>query len=217
MRYDQHGRAKLVDLFKQGHQLQRTRRIEVAGRLVRDDEARVVDQRTRDCDTLLLTAGKIHRLLVRLVGQTDQIEHIRHALLDGLALGADGAHGKCDVLVNGFGVNQAEILIDNAQCTAQIRNLPLFHSADIVVVDDNAAFARPNLTGQQLDNRGFTRAGRTDKEHELAVLNGEINVPQRFHAAAGVFHFDIVEKYHKSFSASEPGISIPRSESSGIF
>ena len=59
--------------------------------------------------------------------------------------------------------------------------------------------------------------GRADKEHELTVLNGEINVPQRLRMASGVFHFDILEKYHKSISASEPGISIPRSESSGIF
>ena len=137
---------------------------------------------------------------MRLVGQTDQIEHIRHALLDGLALGADGAHGKCDVLVNGFGVDQAEILIDNAQCTAQIRNLPLFHSADIVVVDDNAAFARPNLTGQQLDDRGFTRAGRTDQKDKFSLVYTQTRL---VHRPGPVFvnHGGFTHSYHRQSSS----------------
>ncbi len=33
------------------------RAIEIAGRLVRDDERRIGDERARDCDALLLTAG----------------------------------------------------------------------------------------------------------------------------------------------------------------
>ena len=82
---DQHGRAKLVDLFKQGHQLQRTRRIEVAGRLVRNDEGGLLTS-ARAIATLLLTAGKIHRLRVRLIGQTDQIETYGTRCLMVLAL-----------------------------------------------------------------------------------------------------------------------------------
>ena len=61
VRRDDDGRAARVDLAKQIHDLERQIRIEVAGRLVGEDDRRIVDQRAGDGDALLLAAGELQR------------------------------------------------------------------------------------------------------------------------------------------------------------
>ena len=53
------------------------------GRLVADQERRVVDDSSRDRDALLLAARELLRLRAHLVGQPDEVEHLGHlALID---------------------------------------------------------------------------------------------------------------------------------------
>ena len=49
-------------------------RVEVAGRLVGEDDARADDQSARDGDTLLLAAGHMARQVRGAVGETDLLE-----------------------------------------------------------------------------------------------------------------------------------------------
>ena len=59
--------------------------VEVAGRLVAEEERRVVDDRARDADALLLAAGELRRVVVGAVGEADELERRIDVLL---ALGA---------------------------------------------------------------------------------------------------------------------------------
>src|SRR5262249_30216806 len=54
VRGDDDRRATRVDLTKQIHDFEREVGIEIAGRLVGENELRIVDQRARDCNPLLL-------------------------------------------------------------------------------------------------------------------------------------------------------------------
>ena len=119
---------------QQRHQLERTRRIEVAGRLVRNNQPRVIDKRARDRDALLLAARKVQGFFMRFFRQTNQIKHIRHAFLDCFPFCADCAHGERDVLIHRFAVNQPEILEHHAERAAQVWDLAFFHFTDIVAV-----------------------------------------------------------------------------------
>src|SRR5205823_13743978 len=56
--------ATLVELLKDGHDLDAGSAVEMAGRFIRKEHLRIVDQRARNRDALLLTAGKLTRKMV---------------------------------------------------------------------------------------------------------------------------------------------------------
>jgi hypothetical protein len=62
-------------------------RVEVAGRLVADDQLGVGGERPRDRDALLLAAGELGREVVGLVAETDELE-VALRLLEAFALRA---------------------------------------------------------------------------------------------------------------------------------
>ena len=67
----------LPSSFRRSEQLEhvgRGVRVEVAGRLVADDQLRVGGERARDRDALLLAAGELRRQVVGLVAEADQVE-----------------------------------------------------------------------------------------------------------------------------------------------
>ena len=70
----QHRDAELVDPQQELQDLPADERVEVAGRLVGDDQARVVDERAGDRRALLLAARQLVRALLRLGGQADEGE-----------------------------------------------------------------------------------------------------------------------------------------------
>src|ERR1035438_5784805 len=75
--------------------------MEVAGGLVGQDQARAGDQRTRDRDQLLLSAGQLGRVKVFLCDDMEAIERVAD---DRLALGPRNVavgEGDLEVLVDG--------------------------------------------------------------------------------------------------------------------
>src|SRR3954471_22263192 len=56
--------ATLVELLKDGHDLDAGSAVKIAGRFIRKEHLRIVDQRARNRDALLLTAGKLTRKMV---------------------------------------------------------------------------------------------------------------------------------------------------------
>ena len=65
VRHEHDGDAALdVQPLKDAHHLDAGARIEVAGRLVRQQQRRVVDERARDGDALLLAARELVRMMV---------------------------------------------------------------------------------------------------------------------------------------------------------
>ena len=70
-----------IDLTHEIHDFQRQIRIEVAGRLIREDDQRLVDQRSGDGDALLLTARELLRICAHAVLQPDPLEHLECAPL----------------------------------------------------------------------------------------------------------------------------------------
>ena len=64
--------AGAVERFQQVHDLVAGGRVEVAGRLVGEDDVGIVDQGPGDGDALLLPAGKLRRGDGQAIGQSDQ-------------------------------------------------------------------------------------------------------------------------------------------------
>src|SRR5436190_12538763 len=69
-----------VQLLKDAHHLDAGARIEVAGRLVGEQQRRVVHERARDGDALLLPARELIRMMVDAVAEADRRQRLRRAL-----------------------------------------------------------------------------------------------------------------------------------------
>src|SRR5262245_17216420 len=63
-----------MQLMQQLHDPGRHLGIQVAGRLVREQDLRLPDQRTSDCGALLLTAGQFSREVIGPAGKADACE-----------------------------------------------------------------------------------------------------------------------------------------------
>ena len=62
--------------LKNSHDLDARPAVEIAGRLVGEQHFRIVDQRARDRDALLLSAGKLARVMILAARQTDRGEDL---------------------------------------------------------------------------------------------------------------------------------------------
>ena len=80
VRGDDHGRAVLRgEIREQVDDLPARRRVEVAGRLVGEHDARLDRQRACDRDALLLAARQVRGQMVRALGQPDLAEQLERA------------------------------------------------------------------------------------------------------------------------------------------
>lgn len=175
MRDDDHRRAELVDALEQAHDLQRARGVQIARRLVGDDGAGVVDERTRNGHALLFAAGELVGITVGLFLKSDELKHIGDALFDLARRRTDGAHGEAQVLVDRFLLDQAEVLEDDADGAAQQRDLPLGNVRQAEAVDGDLTRRRHDLAGEQLDDRRLAAAARADQKDELPILDAKRN------------------------------------------
>ena len=114
MRGDDDRRAARVDFAEQVHDFEREVGIEVAGRLVSEHKLRIVHQRARNRDPLLLTARHLFRIGIHPVLQADPLQHLKRLALLRRERQAEHAHDEGDVLEDGEARDEAEVLEDEA-------------------------------------------------------------------------------------------------------
>src|SRR6201996_7131105 len=102
--------ARLVELDEQAQQPAAECRIDIAGRLVREQEWRARDHGARDRGALLLAAGQDRRQRVHALAEADPAQEIDHLLAIGRFVLAHDAKRQRHVLVGGHVVQQTEIL-----------------------------------------------------------------------------------------------------------
>src|SRR5690348_13513264 len=89
-------------------------RIEVTGRLVGQEDGGLPDQCAGDGDALLLTTGKLRRIVLRAMSHADAIEHVLHALFAFLGAHAAVSERQLDVFKYGEVADEIERLKDEA-------------------------------------------------------------------------------------------------------
>ena len=133
---DDNGNATLaIERLQRLHDLMRVPGIEIAGRLVRKQQDRIVDQGARDGDALLLAAGQLPGRVALPVGQAEQLERRPRPLG---ALGSAGCarrrieQGQRDVLDRAGTGKKIEALKDKTKpFAADARELGLRQFCDI--------------------------------------------------------------------------------------
>src|SRR5262245_19647652 len=107
-------RTAAMQLAEQLHHRFAVRRVEVTRRLVREEDERIASDRAGHCDTLLLTAGELRRIVLHAVAHPHALERIGHALLTLGSRHAAVRERKLDVFVDRQIANQVERLEDES-------------------------------------------------------------------------------------------------------
>ena len=143
------------------------RRVEVAGRLVGEDDRRLRDERARDRDALLLAAGELGRPVLAPVGEADALQQVLEEL--GLGLLAGDRERQDDVLLGGQHRQEVEELEDEADVlAAQQRHLAVGEALDLLAGDLDRAARRLVECGEQVHQRRLARARRPHDGDQLA-------------------------------------------------
>src|SRR5262249_16467356 len=136
--------------------------VEVAERLVEQDETRLHRQAPRQRDALLLPAGELRRIAVLELRQPDQLERGEHAPADIALLDLSQLQAERDVVVHRH-VRPEPVVLEDKPDLARVRRnqdapsqvLPDF------AVDPDAAVVRHLQTGDAAQERRLAAAGRT--------------------------------------------------------
>jgi len=175
-----------VDLGQQLQYLRGGLRIERAGGLVAEQDARLGSQRAGDADALLLATGELRRIFACVVLEADALEQRGDAGVDLAARANAGqAQRHGDVVRHGLGHQQVEVLEDHADALAETPQAVGVQRGDIFTVDQNAPAGRLFQAIDQAQQRALAGAGMADQAEYLAGFDQQIDRPQRDDIAAG--------------------------------
>src|SRR5208282_776046 len=166
VRGDDDGGAGFVELDEQPQQSLAETGIDVAGRLIRQQELRARDHGAGYGRALLLAAGENRRQRPHALAQSDplqQLDDLRPVV--GFLL-TKNAQRKRYVLVGGHVVQQPEILEDDADASPQARPAILTQGRRVMVEHADQAARRPQRQQHQAQQRGLAGAGRAGEELE---------------------------------------------------
>ena len=170
------------NLLENLHDLNARGRIQGTCRLIREQDIRIVDQRTRDGNTLHLSARHLIGALMDLVTKSYLFERIDRA---ATALGTGYARKRqCQLYVRQNGLVWDQIIALKNKADGMIAIgipvgvLVLLGRASI---DDQITVAVVIQTAENVEQRRFSAAGRTQHGYKLIISERQRNVTQRRH------------------------------------
>ena len=180
MRDEDHRHTKIaVDLAQQVQNAHRGARIKGACSLVAQHDARVVRQRARNGDALLLAAGKFAGITLRLVGQAHNVQKLERTFTRSLFALAAQLERKRHVRKHRPLLEQAEALEDHAYAAAQLAQLLPLIVGHVDAVDYHAAARRPLKQVYAAHERRLACTRLANDAEYIAVGNGEAHIMQR--------------------------------------
>ena len=197
---DDHGDVELlVDVADQLQDLAGGLGVKGAGGLVAQQHLRLGGQGAGDGHTLLLAAGQLGGIGVRLVGQTHQLQKLTGALLRVGPLHPGDLHGEADVPQAGALHEQVEALEDHGDVPAGGPELGGGHGIQPLTVYDDLALGGALQQVDAAHQRAFARAGHTDDAVDVAVRDGEGHILQSVHSSAcagGICFINVLQFDH---------------------
>ena len=166
--------------------------IDIAGRLVGDEQFGPVDDGAGDRDPLLLPARQGRRTGARPVGQSDPGQHLANRSLDLFFAGAGDPQRKRDIVEGRQVADQAEVLEHHADSAAEGRQSVALRPAQLRAEQVDPPSGRALCEVEKPEQRGLARAGRAGEEIEAAAAKLEVEVAQHFGARA-VTQADAIE------------------------
>src|SRR5262245_46538011 len=151
--------------------------VQVAGRLVGEDQPRLVDERPRHAHALLLAARELRRQMLRAIREP-------HALERGQRLGGIGDRvvvlGHHHVLECGEMREQMELLKNDADFLApKAHPAALAHRRDLGAIHPQAAGGRLIERSEQVEQRALPRPRGPHYREPFAGLDAQVHLVQR--------------------------------------
>ena len=107
--------------------------VQVPRWLIRNQDFRIVDDRTSNRNPLLLPTGQFIREWADLVFQSDKIQNFHNTLFNIATALTDNLHSVGNIFINGFLWKQFIILEDHSHIASQHRNIAFFDFIQIKI------------------------------------------------------------------------------------
>src|SRR5579875_493690 len=190
VRYHANGSSFAVKLPEQIHHRLAVLRVQVSGGLVGKQNGRLSDQRTRHGHTLLLTAGKLGRIMFHAVGHADAFKHLLHALLALRGSHAAVGERQLDVFKNREVANQIKRLKNKTNFTiADARAVRQRKICNRMIIERVIAVGGRVEQAEYRKQCGFSATRRSGNSHKLSNFYFQMN------AREGVWFGFVGEKY----------------------
>ena len=168
------------DLADEIHNLHACYGIECAGRLVCEQDFRVVYKCTRNCYSLALTARKLIRLLIILIGESDSVKRTLCTLDSLLFTDACDSERKLNVTEHGLVRDEVVALEDEADSVVTV-NVPISIAVELCALAVYNEIARGVVikTANDIEQRSLSAARCTENRYELVVTERDIYSAER--------------------------------------
>src|SRR6185295_18940943 len=174
--------AQPVQFDEQPQQAPAERRVNAAGRLVRQQQLRPRDHRARDRGALLLAARQDWRQRIHALAEADPFQEVDHLAAIAGFVAAHHAERQRHVLIGRHVVEQRKILQHDADLLAHVRDLILAEQRDVLAEQVDEAARRPDRQKQQPQQRGLAGARGAGEKLEGMRRNQESKVAQNLRA-----------------------------------
>src|SRR5258707_2643606 len=190
------GGAPVVEALEELHDLVALRGVQVAGRLVGEDELGILDDRAGDAHELLLAAGKLVGEEILLADNVEAVEDVADQADALLVRNVFVRKRDFEVLEDGEIVDQVIALEDEAD-VGFVQLVAFFDVEFVHRLIEEIVFAAPRAVqhANDAEQRGFPRAGRAHEGYELTGLNIDANAAQDEKLAAAGLE-DLLEISH---------------------
>src|SRR5579864_107116 len=172
VRHHQNGFAVLAHkLLDERHDLVGALSVEIAGGLVAKQERRVRNNGAGDSHALLLTSGKLPRVVIHAVSQADHRECRLHVLA-ALRAGEFGQkQRKLDVLISRENGNEV-IHLENESHVPRppVRELAPGHMRDFVAVHGDATCGRHVQAAEEVEQGGLAGAAGAHERDKVTLV-----------------------------------------------
>ena len=170
--------------------------VEVPGGLVRQQEARLVDEGPGNGHPLLLAPGQLPGVMPQPVAEADR-RQLLPSPVEGIGLARQLAR-RGHVLERGHGGDEVEGLEHDAHVPApEPRERVLVEGAEIVAGHGGPPGGGPLQAADDHEERGLARPGRPDDAHRFSGGEIEVDAAQDLHRAgrAGQCDAETPERY----------------------
>ncbi len=171
--------ARGIDLDKKLHKLHCRIGIEVASRLVGEDEGGAVKERPRYGDTLLLAARQLVGAFIALVNHIDLGKHLTNTLVHIYLLAPPCClEDELEIIVDGAIGEKLEILEHDSHTTAEEWDVVRAELLEIVAGDETGLAVKGELGIESLQQARLAATDTTNDIDKLACLNLDIHIPK---------------------------------------
>ena len=199
------GVAGTVQALEDRHDLDAGLRVEIAGRLVREQDGRIVDERPRNRHPLPLSPGELVRPVGHPVVELDQVQRGRRRKFAAGRRHTGVDQGQLHVVKRRRPGQQVEGLKDETDLLVpDERQLVVVHDTDILSVQPIRTAGGRVETADEVHQRRLAGAGGPHDGDELAALDVDRDTLQRVDRfvahSIGLPDFVGVDKQHRSQS-----------------